>query len=124
MKKVLIALSILITGNIAAVAQSNTFSDDFINALQYCKPYTYSIGPIDILGMKVTTKKQIIGMRNGLCSYVEIVGPSDAKNTFRCNFTKKQVNKLVNSMRNNDMGVWTEYYNNSNVCTIEVPGWD
>lgn len=130
MKKILIALSILVTSGIvgvAAIAQtSNLNQNDFINALQYCKPYTMSVGPIDILGMKVTTKKQIIGMRNGLCSYIEIVGPPDAKNTIRCHFTKEQINKLVFGMRNNSPGerVWGEYYNNNKVCTTETPGWD
>ncbi len=64
------------------------------------------------------------GMKNGLCSYVEIVGPPDAKNTIRCHFTKEQVNKLVFAMRNNNAGAWSEYYNNNNVCTTETPGWD
>lgn len=128
MRKVIIALGLFVVSGIAgvvAIAQtSNSYSNDFINALQNCKPYTYSIGPIDMFGMKVTTKKQIVGMKNGLCSYVEIVGPPDAKNTIRCHFTKEQVNKLVFAMRNNNAGAWSEYYNNNNVCTTETPGWD
>ena len=128
MKKFIIVLSMFILSKfvcLCAIAQnSNPYTNDFITALQYCKPYTYSIGPIDILGMKVTTIKQIIGMRNGFCSYVEIVGPPDAKNTIRCNFTKEQVNKLVYSMRSNNSRIWGEYYNNNNVCTIKTPGFD
>lgn len=128
MKSVIIALSMLVVSGIVgvvAIAQnSNTYPNDFVNALQYCKPYALSVGPIDIFGMKVTTKKQIFGMRNGLCSYVEIAGPPDAKNTIRCNFTKEQINKLVFAMRNNNSGAWTEYYNDDNVCTTETPGFD
>lgn len=127
MKKLVIALGIvlvsLIVGVVVSAQNSNPYTNDFINAFQYCKPYTYTIGPIDMLGMKVTTKKQIVGVKNGLCSYVEIVGPSYAKNTIRCNFTKEQVNKLVSAMRNNNTSVWSEYYN-SPVCTTETPGWD
>ena len=63
--------------------------------------------------MKVSTRKRIVGIRNGLCSYIEIVGPVNAKYTIRCNFTKEQVNKLVTAMRNNDGdAAWTEYLNN------------
>ena len=82
MRKVIIALGLFVVSGIAgvvAIAQtSNSYSNDFINALQNCKPYIYSIGPIDMFGLKVTTKKQIVGMKNCLCSYIEIVGPSDA----------------------------------------------
>ena len=48
-------------------------------------------------------------MKNCLCSYIEIVGPSDAENTIRCDFTKEQVGKLVSAMRNNT-GIWNDYY--------------
>ena len=60
-------------------------------------------------------------MKNCLCSYIEIVGPSDAENTIRCDFTKEQVGKLVSAMRNNT-GIWNDYYNNPDVCTTETPG--
>ena len=125
-QKFIIVLSIFVISGIVGIAvyaqNSNPYTNDFINSFKTCKPYTYSIGPIDMFGMKVSTRKRIVGVRNGLCSYIEVVGPINAKYTIRCNFTKEQVNKLVTAMRNNDGdAAWTEYLNNKNVCTTESP---
>ena len=120
-KNIIITAGILcfITVKNVSYAQDNTYAT-FINAFESCKPYTYIIGPVDMFGMQVTTKKQIIGIKNGLCSYIEVVGPADAKNTITCNFTKSQINKLVSDMKNNRTASWAEYYNNSKVCKTEL----
>lgn len=123
MKKFIIALSMTATSGIvclSAMAQSY-YMDNFSNALLYCKPYTYTSAPIDILGRKVTDKKRIIGMRKGLCSFVEIVGPPRSKNIIRCNFTKEQINDLVFEMKNYNAGIWSKYYNDESACTIKSP---
>ena len=124
MKKFIIVLSMLIAGGIFGVAtlaenSKPTYTDDFINAMQNCRPYTYSIGPFEMFGMQVTDRKFILGKKNGLCSYLEIVGPPTKESFIRCNFTKEQVNKLVFTMKNDNSGAWQEYFNNRNVCIIK-----
>lgn len=110
---------LVIAGNFV-FAQDKHYPTAFINAFQACKPYTLTIGPIDIMGMQVTTKKQIVGIKNGLCSYVEVVGPANAKNTIKCNFNQTQINKLVSDMKNNTSSAWDEYYNNPSVCKTYI----
>ena len=88
-------------------AQTNPYSSEFINAFQSCRPYVYSIGPVNIFGMQVTTKKQIVGVKNGRCSYIEVVGPTNAKNIIRCNFNQAQINRLVSDMKNNKANAFT-----------------
>ena len=114
---------LVIAGNFV-FAQNNHYPSAFIDAFQACKPYTLTIGPVNMMGMQVTTKKQIVGIKNGLCSYVEVVGPVDAKNTIRCNFNQTQINKLVSDMKNNTTSAWYEYYNNPSVCKTYTPGWN
>lgn len=118
----LIFCFVLVSGvGLCANAQNEIYSQDFIKAFQGCKPYIYSVGPVDILGMKVTSKKQIVGIKNGRCAYVEVVGPVNAKNIIRCSFNQAQLNRLVDDMKNNGQSVWFEYYNNPHVCRNQAP---
>lgn len=127
MKKILFCvlgiLCLVIVGNFifAQNNNNNSYSPAFIRAFQSCKPSTITMGPINFMGMKVTTKKQIVGLENGLCSYIEVAGPEDAKMTIKCNFNQTQIDKLVLDMKNNTTNTWNEYYNDPNVCKIYKP---
>ena len=122
MKKVLVCilglLGLIVVKNIA-FAQDNPYPQ---YAFKTCKPSTVTVGPINILGMSITSEKKIVGMKNGLCSYIDVVGPAEGKSTIRCNFNQSQIDKLVKDMENNTSGAWTEYLNNDNICKTQLPG--
>lgn len=125
MKKVIVCilglLGLIVVKNIT-FAQDNPYPQYFINAFKTCKPSTLTVGPINILGMSITSEKKIVGMKNGLCSYIEVVGPAEGKSTIRCNFNQSQIDKLVKDMKNNTSEAWNEYLNNDSVCKTKLPG--
>lgn len=129
---------ILIGGSIAKAWDKPEFSPEFVSSLKNCKPYTYTTPTVEIFGMKVSATKKILGVKNSYCYYSETTGPTDARTTINCKFSKEQINRLVDAMQNNSNSgkpmsieygsqtrvsggdnasrIWTEYFNNPAVC--------
>lgn len=102
MKKatIAVALFILFLGSLSCVfaATYTKFSSKFIKNFQDCDKYEETVVS-EFENQQFTTTRKILGWRNGMCKYQEVVSSPKDKYQIDCNFTAIQMEDLYNSMR-------------------------
>ena len=98
--KIAIALFTLCLSSLGCVfaATYTKFSPKFIKNFQDCDKYQESVVS-EFEGKQFTTNRKILGWRNGMCKYQEVVSSPTDKYQIDCNFTAIQVEDLYNSMK-------------------------
>ena len=104
MKKTIL-LSIIATlaiGSVLTVAigeQFTKFSSKFIKNFRDCESYEETITS-EFENQTFTTNRKIIGWRNGICRYEEVITSPKDQYKLSCNLTSMQVDELYDSMKN------------------------
>lgn len=112
------------------------------SALRDCSSYS-QYGIVDTEGMKVESRKQILGWENDKCVYQEHVKFSGVSSDITCRFTQAQITEISSVMnayellqgysagdvdtssvsavqKNPVVKVWGKYLQDSSVCTVSI----
>lgn len=124
MKKVFIAISILVLFTSSMALTSQRYDDGFIVRFTHCLPSSIMLKIPNENG-DISISRQIIGWDNKYrCRYSEKSTQNGKTEAFSCNFVRKQINELVSAMKSDPNGdstaqsSWDMYKNNPNVCTL------
>lgn len=83
-----------------AIAEQYTkFSSKFVKNFRDCDKYEETITS-EFENQNFTTKRNILGWRNGICRYEEIITSPKDQYKLTCNLTSMQVDELYESMKN------------------------
>lgn len=135
---------IVLTALIFCAARvSLVFANDnisFTESLKNCQEY-YGSQTIELNDIKLSTTKQIHGLKGEKCSYQETVSTKDSRYSVNCMLSKDNINELVKIMEDfeqngenkkidlNDftqvesssvVAGWSKYLQNPEICSIEV----
>lgn len=120
MKKIFLLFVILI-GSLAFADDIEKYSKGFSVRFLHCLPtnqeLTYSTSAGD-----VTLQRSLHGWKDHKCAYNEIITTGETTVSRSCNFSKDQVNEIVQAMKADPKGesvaeqVWERYRNLSEVC--------
>ncbi|MBD5401760.1 hypothetical protein HDR58_03005 [bacterium] len=101
-KSLVIMLSLIVTffTGFACVfaAQYSKFSAKFIKNFQDCDSYEEVISS-EFEGRTFTTTRKILGWRNGICRYQEIIKTQDEQYKLNCTFNSIQLDELYDAMK-------------------------
>lgn len=82
----------------AFASEYTKFSKKFIKKMRDCDAYEETVTS-NYDGNSFTTKRKIIGWRNGFCKYQEVISSNEGKYQLDCGFSDAQVDDLYNAMR-------------------------
>ncbi len=115
-------------------------NSSFTENLKNCSEY-YGSQTIELNDIKLTTTKQIHGLKGEKCSYQETIATKDSRYSVNCMLSKDNIKELVQIMEDfeknadaknidlNDftqvestsvVAGWTKYLQNPEICSIEI----
>lgn len=100
MKKVSIVMlvSLITLGTCVFAAEYTKFSSKFVKHFKDCDRYEETIVS-EFENKEFTTKRQILGWKNGFCKYQEQIKSPDSEYQLNCSFTDIQVDELYAAMK-------------------------
>ncbi len=82
----------------AIASEYSKFSRKFIKNMRDCDAYEETVTS-NYDDETFTTKRRIIGWRNGFCQYQEVISSKDGKYQLDCSFSDAQVDDLYTAMK-------------------------
>ena len=98
MKKTMIATFLILSITCATAAEFTKFSKSFIKNFEDCDAYSET-STSEFEGTTFTSQRSIIGWRNGVCRYQEVIKSSTESYQISCNFTSAQLDELYEAMK-------------------------
>lgn len=137
-KFILILVCIFCATRLSVVLANDSTS--FTENLKNCSEY-YGSQTIELNDIKLSTTKQILGLKGEKCSYKETIATKDSRYSVTCMLSKENIADLVKIMeefendessKNIDLNDftqvesttvvagWTKYLQNPEICSIEI----